>query len=199
MPWKLSKDHDGDAEVFLDENPAEPSSSPTVSLLPPIVTEDPIERARTFAVTSKDVDPASGGFGFTAGCKGCSAIINGKRPVAHSHECRSKVMEQAPNDAKIAARVKRAMSKDQEFHARNLKKMTRPSVKRRRRPQQSPRRWKGMIMQVPLGHTWEDRHPQDPLQSFGIRFEEARGRESARSRVDGRGTRYVGRCRHAAG
>ena len=38
MPWKLSKDHDGDKEVFLDGNPVEPSSSPIVSPLPPIIT-----------------------------------------------------------------------------------------------------------------------------------------------------------------
>ena len=88
MPWELSKNHDGEAEVFLDENLAEPSSSPIVSPLPPIITEEPIKRIRNFYVTSKDVDPESGGFGFTEGCKGCSAIINGKRPVAHSHECR---------------------------------------------------------------------------------------------------------------
>ena len=79
LPWKLSKDHDGDAEVFLDENPSEPSSSPTVSPLPPIITEEPIERIRNFYVTSKDVDPANGGFGFTTDCKGCSAIIVGKK------------------------------------------------------------------------------------------------------------------------
>lgn len=30
LPWKLSKAHDGDAEVVLDETPSEPSSSPTV-------------------------------------------------------------------------------------------------------------------------------------------------------------------------
>ena len=74
----------------MDENPSEPSSSPIVSRLPPIITEEPIERIRNFYVTSKDADPANGGFGFTTDCKGCSAIINGKRPVAHSHECRLK-------------------------------------------------------------------------------------------------------------
>ena len=69
MPWKLSKDHDGDAEVFLDENPAEPSSSPTLPPLPPIITEEPFERIRIFYVAQKDMDPKSGGFGFTEGCK----------------------------------------------------------------------------------------------------------------------------------
>ena len=95
MPWKPSKNHDGDKEVFLDENPAEPSSSPMVSPLPPIITEEPIERIRIFYVTAKDVDPNSGGLGFTDGCKGCRAIINRRNPVAHSPECRLKVMEQA--------------------------------------------------------------------------------------------------------
>ena len=122
LPWKLRKHHDGDKEVFLDENPAEPSSSPTVSPLPLIVTEEPIERIRNFYVTSKDVDHNSGGLVFTDGCKGCRAIINNKNPVAHSPECRLKVMEQAPNNEKIAARVKRTVGRDQSFHARNLEK-----------------------------------------------------------------------------
>ena len=59
MPWKLSKDDDGDKEVFLDENLAEPSPSPTVSPLPPIIMEEPVERIRNFYVTAKDVDPSS--------------------------------------------------------------------------------------------------------------------------------------------
>ena len=63
-----------------------------------------------------------GGFGFTEGCKGCRAIITGKNPVAHSPECRLKIMEQAPNNDKIAARVKRAMGKDREFHSKNLER-----------------------------------------------------------------------------
>ena len=33
-----------------------------------------------------------------------------------------KIMEQAPNDDKIAARVKRAMGKDREYHAKNLER-----------------------------------------------------------------------------
>ena len=73
-------------------------------------------------MTAKDVDPKFGGFGFTEGCKGCRAIVNGKNPVAHSHDCRLKIMEQAPNNDKIAARVKRTMVKDQEFHAKDLER-----------------------------------------------------------------------------
>lgn len=79
QPWKLSKAHDGDAEVFLGETPPEPSSSPAVSPLPPIITEEPIGKVRNFYVYSGDVDPAAGGFGFTPGCDGCKAIVNGKR------------------------------------------------------------------------------------------------------------------------
>ena len=120
LPWKLSKNHDGDKEVFLDENPEGASSSPTVSPLPPIIMEEPIEKIRNFYVTAKDVDPKFNGFGFTEGCKGCRAIVNGKPPVAHSSECRLRIMEQAPNSEKIAARVKRSLGKDQEFHAKNL-------------------------------------------------------------------------------
>ena len=48
--------------------------------------------------------------------------MNGKTPVAHSHECRLRIMEQAPNNDKIEARVRRTMGKDQEFHARNLER-----------------------------------------------------------------------------
>ena len=95
MPRRLSKDHDGDKEVFLDENPEEPSSSPAVSPLPPIIMEEPVEKIRNFYVTAKDVDPRFSGVGFTEGCKGCRAIVNGKTPVAHSHDCRLRVMEHA--------------------------------------------------------------------------------------------------------
>ena len=65
LPWKLSKAHDGDAEVFLDETPPEPSSSSAVSPLPPIITEETITKIRNFYVYSGDVDPAAGGLGFT--------------------------------------------------------------------------------------------------------------------------------------
>ena len=68
------------------------------------------------------MDPKFEGVGFTEGCKGCRAIVNGKRPVAHSQECRLRVMEQAPSNERIAARVRQTMDKDQEFHARNLER-----------------------------------------------------------------------------
>ena len=90
--------------------------------MPPIIMEEPVEKIRNFYVTAKDVDPKFNGFGFTEGCKGCRAIVNGKPPVAHSSECRLRIMEQAPNSEKIAARVKRSFGKDQEFHAKNLEK-----------------------------------------------------------------------------
>ena len=117
LPWKLSKAHDGRAEAFLDETPPEPSSSPAVSPLPPIVTEEPSKKVRNFFVYAGDVDPAAGCFGFTPGCDGCKAI-NGTRSVAHSETCRLKVMQQAPNNPKIAARVKRSVEKDLEAHAK---------------------------------------------------------------------------------
>ena len=120
LPWKLSYAYDGDAEVFLDETSPEPSSFPVVSPLPPIITEEPITKIRNCYVYCGDVDPAAGGFGFTSGCKGCSAIINGKRPVAHSEAFRLEIMQQAPNNPKIAGRVKRPIDKAQEYHAKNL-------------------------------------------------------------------------------
>ena len=122
LPWKLSKDHDGDKEVFLDENPEEASSSPTVSPLPPIIMEEPIVATRSFYVTAKDVDPKYNGIGFTEGCKGCQAIVNGKSPVAHSKECRLRLMEQAPNNEKIAARVKRSLASTGEFLAKEVER-----------------------------------------------------------------------------
>ena len=84
--------------------------------------EEPVERIRNFYVTAKDVGPKFNGVGFTEGCKGCRAIVNGKSPVAHSHDCRLRVMEQAPNNDKIAAMVKRTVSKDQDLHARSLER-----------------------------------------------------------------------------
>ena len=68
------------------------------------------------------MDPNSGGLGFTDGRKGCRAIINRKNPVAHSPECRLKVMEQAPNNDKIAARLRRTVGRDRDFHSRNLER-----------------------------------------------------------------------------
>ena len=122
MPWKLSEKHDGDKEVFLDENPEEASSSPTVSPLPPIIMEEPVEKIRRFYVTAKDVDPKHQGVGFTEGCKGCRAIVNGKPAVAHSDDCRLRVMAEAPNNDKIAVRLKRTVVKDHDYHARNLER-----------------------------------------------------------------------------
>ena len=106
----------------MDGNPEEPSSSPAVSPLPPIIMEEPVEKIRNFFVTAKDVDPRFSGVGFTEGCKGCRAIVNGKTPVAHSRDCRLRVMEQAPKNDKIAARLKRIVSKDQDSHARSLER-----------------------------------------------------------------------------
>ena len=84
LPWKLNKDHDGDAEVFLDASPPEPSLQPTTSPIPPTMAEEPMTSVRKFYVKTKDVDPASGGLGFLADCPGCRAIINGKQPLAHT-------------------------------------------------------------------------------------------------------------------
>ncbi len=118
LPWKLSKAHDGDAEA-LDENPQLPSSDPEVSPLPPIVTEEPIKKIRGFHVYPRDVDPSLQGFGFTPDCDGCKATINGKRSVTHSLTCRLRVMEQAPNNANIAARVKKSLAKEVEHHSKS--------------------------------------------------------------------------------
>ena len=115
LPWKLGKAHDGDAEVFLDETLQEPSSDPEVPPLP-MVTEEPVRKVRSFYVYPKDVDPALKGFGFVPDCDGCKAIVNGKRSVSHSVACRLKVLEQAPNNSNIAARVKKTLKKEIENH-----------------------------------------------------------------------------------
>ena len=81
LPWKLNKAHDGDAGVFFNETPQEPFSSPAVSPLPPIVTEEPIKKVRNFYVYPKDVDLSLKSVGFTPDCDGCKTIINGKRSV----------------------------------------------------------------------------------------------------------------------
>ena len=39
------------------------------------------------------------------------------------HECRLRIMEQAPNNEKIAARVKRSLGKTEEFQAKNLERV----------------------------------------------------------------------------
>ena len=110
LPWRLRKEDDGDAEVFLDENVPEPSPEPLGSPLPPIMTEEPAaKKVRQFYVKKADVYPAKKGICFTQGCPGCVAMINwmpGYRSVPHIEGCRPRLMERATTDSSIAARVK---------------------------------------------------------------------------------------------
>ena len=177
MPWKLSKDHDGDKEVFLDENPEEASSSPAVSPLPPIIMEEPVEKIRNFYVTAKDVAPSRMGVGFTDGCKGCRAIVNGKNPVAHSDDCRLRVMAEAPNNDKIAARVKRSAGKDHDNHARHLER----NEEKRKKAKASPlrrRRWLGEVAaRLTRAHRLAALRPREGLQLRQPRQDCGRERE----------------------
>ena len=68
-PWNSNKEHDGDAEVFLDEKPLERSFQPSVSPLPPTTMEEPVSKVRSFYVKPKNVDPATG-IGFIQGALG---------------------------------------------------------------------------------------------------------------------------------
>ena len=120
LPWRLNKDHNGDAEVFLDENPPDPSLQPATCRLPPTMVEEPVTTVRQFYVKATDVDPSSGGLGFMPGCPGCKAIINGKKSVAHSETCRLRVMEQASSKPSVAARIKVTRARDTEYHAKRL-------------------------------------------------------------------------------
>ena len=63
LPWKLNKDHDGDADVFVDENPPDPSVQPSTCRLPPTMVEEPVTTVRQLYVKATDVDPSSGGLG----------------------------------------------------------------------------------------------------------------------------------------
>ena len=89
LPWKLTKDHDGDAEVFLYTDPPEPSRKPRTSPLPPTMMEEPVTApVRRFYVRARGVDPACGGLGFMPGWPGYMAIINrAAKSVAHSETC----------------------------------------------------------------------------------------------------------------
>ena len=122
LPWKLNEDHDGDAEVFLNADPPEPSTQPRTSPLPPTMMQEPMNApVRSFYVRAKDVDPMSGGLGFTVGCPGCKAIINGApRSIAHNESCRLRVMARAPTDGPVALRVRVSRERDVEYHAKRL-------------------------------------------------------------------------------
>ena len=126
----VAKAHNGDAEDFFDGTPQLPSPDPEVSPFPPIVTEEPIRKVRSFYVYPKDVDLALKGYGVTPDCDGCKAIVNGKKSVTHSVACRLKVMEQAPNNSNIAARVKKSLKKEVEHHSKLLEENFGPCLSR---------------------------------------------------------------------
>ena len=55
----------------------------------------------------KDLDPSLSGMGWALGCKGCASIA-GKyaTQLAHSEECRLRVMEKTRSHPVTAARIK---------------------------------------------------------------------------------------------
>ena len=75
LPWKHNVNHEVGEEVMLDTDAPEPSYTPMCSPLPPRMLEEPMRDLRGFYVKTPDLDPASGGIGFTDGCKCCRAII----------------------------------------------------------------------------------------------------------------------------
>ena len=73
--WKHNAQHEEGDEVLLDAQPPAPSDGPAATPLPPASAADP--EVRKFHVKTKDLDPASGGIGFTGGCPGCKAFVLG--------------------------------------------------------------------------------------------------------------------------
>ena len=75
LQWKHNVKREVGEEVMLDTEAPEPSYTPVCSPLPPRMLGEPMGDLRGFYVKIPDLDPASGGTGFTDGCKGCKAII----------------------------------------------------------------------------------------------------------------------------
>ena len=94
---------------------------PEVTQLPPRSPVEPtLKDVRQFYVKPYDLDPASNGIGFTDGCPGCRHIMLGARKAAHDDQCRHRVIKSAATNADVAARLKKAIDRDEEYHAKRL-------------------------------------------------------------------------------
>jgi len=95
--------------------------TPEVTPLPPRSAEEPkLRDVRQFYVKPYDLDPADGGIGYTDGCKGCKAIVYGTARTGHANHCRHRVIKTAATNADVAARVRHAINRDVEYHAKKL-------------------------------------------------------------------------------
>ena len=152
LPWKHNSRHEAGDEVLLSEEPPTPSTTPEVSPLPPRSAEDPkLRDVRQFYVKPYDLDPAGGGIGYTDGCKGCRAIVFGTARTSHDNHCRHRVIKSAATNADVVARVKQAIDRDVEYHAKKLE--TEKEVgKRRPETATSP----------------EERRSKDPRREEGV-------------------------------
>ena len=121
LPWKHNLKHEVGEEVMLDPEPPVPSDKPVTTQLPPRVQEEPSKDLRGFYVKTTDLDPAvQGGIRFTAGCKGCKAIMFGGKTVGHEAHCRHRVVKTASTNPSVAARVRVAVDRDVKWHAEKL-------------------------------------------------------------------------------
>ena len=94
-------------EVMLDAYAPEPSPNPVGSPLHPRAVEEPMKVVQRFYVETRGLDPSGGGIGWTAGCKGCESISRGDRTqLAHSKDCRMRVIEKTASNPTTAARLK---------------------------------------------------------------------------------------------
>ena len=82
-------------------------------LSPPVTLEEKLKKAKQFYVKQKDLDPAQSGLGWTPGCKGCESIA-GKHAtqLAHSDECRLRVIEKTRSDPVTSARIKASVLRE---------------------------------------------------------------------------------------
>ena len=106
---------------MLDAYIPEPSPTPVGSPLPPMTLEESSKRAQTLYVKLKYLDPGGGGMGWALGCKGCASIV-GKHAtqLAHSEECRLRVIEKTKSNPVIAARIKATRLREDEWFSKTL-------------------------------------------------------------------------------
>ena len=88
LPWKHNAEHEVGEEVMLDAYASEASPTPVGSPLPPRTLVEATKPVKKFYVKTKDLDPAAGGIGWTAGRKGCESISGGYRTQVAHNLCR---------------------------------------------------------------------------------------------------------------
>ena len=114
-PWAPSlEDAAGDETMPAVEIPME-IENPEIAR-PPVVDEDVVPRR--LYIKTRDVEK----HGYTAGCKGCVAMLRGGRGVPHSEACRKRLTEMIAQSDEGRARKEAADRRRDDYLARTVEK-----------------------------------------------------------------------------